>query len=74
MALQQITGDAPGNDFLVRLESVEVAVAHLRRDLEANVKELTNVGIVAWIALVVCQSADILLAGPTVDLFGAWEL
>ena len=43
-------------------------------DFETDVEELANVGIVAGVALVVREGADVLLAGPAVDFLGAWKL
>ena len=70
MAVEEVAGDAGGDDVLVLLERVEVAVAKLRRDLEADVEELSHAGIVAGIALVVGESTHELLAGPAVDFVG----
>lgn len=74
MAVEEVTGDALGDDLVVGLEGIEVAVAHLGGDFEADVEELADVGVVAGVALVVREGADVLLGGPAVDFLGAWEL
>ena len=74
MALEEIAGDAFGNDGLVSLQGIEVAITHLGGDLEADVEELADVGVVAGVALVVRKGADVLFAGPGVHFLGAWEL
>ena len=53
VAIEEITGDAFRDDRFVGLESIEVAFTHLGGDFEADVKELADVGVVAWVALVV---------------------
>ena len=52
VAVQEVTGDALGDDCFIFFEGVEVAVTHLGGDLEADVEELAKVGVVAWVALV----------------------
>jgi len=74
VAIEEIASDALGDDGFIGLESVEVAVTHLCCDFEAHVQELTHVGIVAGVALVVSESTDVLFTGPAVDFLGAWEL
>lgn len=74
MAVEEVAGDALGDDGVVCLEGVEVAVTHLGGDLEADVEELADVGVVAGVALVVREGADVLLGGPAVDFLGAGEL
>ena len=54
MAVEEVAGDAFGDDCFVGFQGVEVAVAHLGGDLEADVEKLADVGIVAGVALVVC--------------------
>ena len=53
MAVEEVGGDALGDDRFVGLEGVEVAITHLGGDLEADVEELANVGIEAGVALIV---------------------
>lgn len=74
MAFEKIARDALGNDGVIGFESVEVGVTHLSGDLEADVEELTDVGVVAGVTLIVSEGADVLFAGPVVDFFRAGEL
>ena len=53
VAVEEVAGDAFGDDGLVAFEGVEVAVSHLGGDFEADVEELADVGVVAGVALVV---------------------
>ena len=73
MAVEEVAGDALGDDGFVGLEGIEVAVSHLGRDLETDVEKLADVGVVAGVALVVSQGADVLLAGPAADFLGRWK-
>lgn len=74
VAVQEVAGDAFGDDGFVGFEGVEVAVSHLGGDLEADVEELADVRVVARVGLVVREGADVLFAGPGLDFFGCWEL
>jgi len=74
VAVEEVLGDAFGDDLLVGVKGVEVAVTHLGGDFETDVEELTEVGIVSGIALIVGEGVDVLLAGPVVDFFGAGKL
>ena len=74
MAVEEVAGDFGADDFAVGLEGIEVGVAELGGDLEADVKQLAEVLVVAGVALVVGEGGDVLLAGPADDFVSAWEL
>ena len=74
MAFKQVVSDALRNNFVVFLESIEVAISHLSCNFKSNVKQLTNVCIVVGVALVMSECTDILLAGPAVDFVSARKL
>ena len=62
MAVEEVFGDATGDDGAVVVEGFDVGFTHHRSDFEANVEELTDVCIVEWIALIVAECA----AGETI--------
>ena len=53
VAVEEVAGDALGDDCFICFEGVEVAVSHLGGDFESDVEELADVGVVAGVALVV---------------------
>ena len=53
VAVAEVLGDAAGNDGAVVVEGFDVGFTHHRGDLEADVKELADVGVVKRVALVV---------------------
>jgi hypothetical protein len=67
VAVEEVAGDVAGAGLAAGLELLEVAGAHLRGDLEADVDQLTDVRVVKRVLLVVAQGADELLARPTID-------
>ena len=73
MAVVDVFADVFADDFGVGLEGVEVGVAELGGDFEADVEELAEVLVVGRVALVVAEGAGVLLAGPAVDFLGAGE-
>ena len=74
MAVEEVAGHIARAGLAAGLELLEVARAHLGGDLEADVDELADVGVVERVLLVVAQGADELLAGPAVDDGGGREL
>ena len=73
VAVEEVLGDAAGNDGAVFVEGLDVGFAHHRGDLEADVEELTDVRIVERIALIVAERAGEFFARPFVHGFGAGE-
>ncbi len=55
---------------LIGLKQFEVALPHLRGDLEADVKQLAQAAVVCGIRLIVAQSGGELLRGPRAHLIG----
>lgn len=73
MAIEEVLGDAAGDDGAVVVESFDVGFTHHRGDLETDVEELADVRIVERIALIVTKRASELIAGPGVNGFGGGE-
>ena len=65
--LEQVFRDIFGDDGLVLLERVEIAVALFRGDFEADVQQLAEARIEGRVFLVVPQRVDELLGTPAVD-------
>ncbi len=74
MPIKEVRRHISGDALFVGLECLQVAVAHLRGDLEADVQELAEAGVVGRVALIVAQRGDELLAGPAVDGLGSGQL
>ena len=67
MSIKEIRRHISRDDFLIGFERVEITVAHLRSNLEADVKKLAKAGIVGRVGLIVTQRGDVLLTGPAID-------
>jgi hypothetical protein len=74
VAVEEVAGDVLRHDGLVCFQGIEVGVAKLGRDLEADVEELAKMGVVERVRQIVAERAGELVAGPAVDLLGGGEL
>ena len=70
MPIEEVRCHVLRNHFLVRFESIQIAVAHLGRDLEADVQQLPEARVVGRVALVMTQSGGELRARPALDHLG----
>ena len=68
MPLPQVCGDTLRHYIFIRLERIQIFRAHLCRDLEADMQQLPEAGVVCRVLRVVAQGRSVLLAGPAVHL------
>ena len=65
VAFPQVRGHVLGHCRLVGLQRLQVARPHLGGDLEADMKQLPEAGVVRRILLVVAQGRCVLLRWPS---------
>ena len=65
MPVIQILNNVSGYRFFTRCQRLQITLAHFGRDLVANVKQLSEVGIELFILLIVPERRDELRGSPT---------